>query len=184
MPRVSKAVLVGDRAGFDFDDENSLALRIDHQIKAARHRTLAAAFKLGSGLDFATNVNAFRAQGRPELSLNVKLAFTLRSRDNKLLLDGLNEQNVAHSRLRFQRTALGGAVQANQLHRQPIAGLRSLAGKQFADEALCDANPLRNLRLGHARLSQLGNEVLPVHAPLLQAQSYLAIALAIAFGDS
>ena len=79
--------------------------------------------------------------------------------------------------------ALEAAVKSNQLHSQPITGLCRFACKQFADEALRDANPLRYLRLGHARLSQLGNEVLPVHAPLLQAQSVLAIALAIAFGD-
>lgn len=79
--------------------------------------------------------------------------------------------------------ALEAAVKSNQLHSQPITGLCCFACKQFADEALRDANPLRYLRLGHARLSQLGNEVLPVHAPLLQAQSVFAIALAIAFGD-
>lgn len=74
-------------------------------------------------------------------------------------------------------------MEPNQLHRQPIARLCSLARRKLADEALCDAYTLRDLRLRHPGLRQVGDEILPVHAPLLQAQSFLAIALAIAFGD-
>lgn len=74
-------------------------------------------------------------------------------------------------------------MEPNQLHRQPIARLSGLTCRKLADEALCDAYTLRDLRLRHPGLRQVGNEVLPVHAPLLQAQLCLAIACAIAFGD-
>jgi len=63
--------------------------------------------------------------------------------------------------------ALGGLVKPNELHGQSIARLCSLARRKLADEALCDAHALSDLRLRHPGLRQVGDEVLPVHAPII-----------------
>lgn len=71
------------------------------------------------------------------------------------------------SHLLLGGAALGGLVKPNELHGQPIARLSSLARRKLADEALCDAYTLRDLRLCHPGLRQVGDEVLPVHAPII-----------------
>ena len=70
-------------------------------------------------------------------------------------------------RLLLGGAALGGLVKPNELHGQPIARLSSLACRKLADEALCDAHTLSDLRLRHPGLRQVGDEVLPVHAPII-----------------